>query len=82
MGCYAISPFRNKWGQHSVANASARTESEPFQTLHRMHESQTSENVLSTFSLQVQGEAPWQEKKNHGNSLLTQFEAQTFVEQM
>lgn len=46
---------------------------------YRVHESQTAENMLSAFSLQVQEETPWQEKKN---CLLTQFEAHTFMEQM
>lgn len=62
MGCYAISLFRNKRGQHSAVNASTRTESKHFQMFYRVHKSQTSENTLSTFSLQVQGETPWQEK--------------------
>lgn len=48
---------------------------------YRVHESQTSENVLSAFSPQVQGETPWQKKKP-GDSLLTQFEAHAFMEQM
>lgn len=38
-----------------MANASAHTEREYFQTLYGVDKSQTSENVLSTFSLQVQG---------------------------
>lgn len=81
MGCYAISPFRNKRGQHLVA--SAHTESKHFQMFYRVHESQTSENVLSTFSLQVQAVTPWEggEKKS-SDSLLTQFEAHIFMEQM
>ncbi len=81
MACYAISPFRNKRGQHSTASSSTHTESKHFQMFYRVHESQTSENMLSAFSLQVQGEAPWRGKEL-GDSLLTQFEAHTFMEQM
>lgn len=41
-----------------AADASTRTESKCFHMCYRVHESQTSENVLSAFSPQVQGETP------------------------
>lgn len=48
---------------------------------YRVQKSQTSENVLSTLSLQVQGETE-QEKKKPSDSMLTQLEVHTFMEQM
>lgn len=48
---------------------------------YRVHKSQTSENALSTLSLQVQGETHEQEKKP-SDSMLTQLEVHTFMEQM